>query len=125
VWGDQTLVEMGASSDPLANGLSNNSIIANSFYSDRYDASFVVLRGEGTQWGPGAVNTVIDDNVAVLTDSRSDGVVCGGTTCGVAIDQLWTVTDRNDLCAGNWALWSPDVQIRNSCSAGLGGGGPR
>lgn len=112
---DQVLVEMGAGADPLPGSLADNRIVANSFRSLTADAAFVVLRGQGGGWGPPAVATVIDGNWVAVPDAQGDGVVCDGSDCVDAVVDLFTVTERNQICAGNWAMWSPNLQVRQTC----------
>ncbi len=112
---DQTMIEMGAGPNPFPGSLDVNQFTNNSFTSNWADASFIVLRGVGGSWGPPAIGTVIDGNLARIPDGEGDGVVCDGTDCSGSVADLFTLTQRNEICAGNWALWSPNVQIRQQC----------
>lgn len=118
---DQTFVEMGAEAQTLPLPLHWTEITDNTFVSTQPDASFVVLRGSGTQWGPPAVATVIDANIASVPDAQGDGVICDGDGCDTAVVDLFTVLNRNTICAGNWALgwWdasgTEQLAIRNLC----------
>jgi len=126
---DQTFVEMGDEEGALP--LVSTTITHNTYISDLWGSSFIVLRGSGDSgFGHvGASNTDIHSNTSQATGADSNGIVCEGSgywennTCYTAIKNLQSLFENNTVCAENNAGWIGDSDMehtallyKNECS---------